>query len=257
MQYNTLTYVTDGPVGIITFDRPDIYNAMNGDLCDDMNALTPLIEQDDAIRVVIVKGSGRGFSAGGDLKELDHDPISDLIKTKYKPFIEAAANSDKLYIAQVHGAAAGIAAGFAMSCDFITMADNAVVYMPFAAIGLVPGGGNTLHLLNAMGYRRALQTIVEGAKINAEDCMIYGIASKLFTPEELDAKTLEWAQSLSKRASLSVSASKRLLRGMTGRTLGDAIDAESHEQDALARSQDFQRGKAAFLAKEKPVFQGN
>jgi 2-(1,2-epoxy-1,2-dihydrophenyl)acetyl-CoA isomerase len=257
MPYETLNYTTDGHVGIITLNRPEAYNAMNHPLRMDMIALTQAIELDSNIRVVIIKGAGRGFSAGGDLGDLDHDPISDLIEAEFKPYIENVANSSKLYIAQIHGSAAGIAAGFAMGCDFITMADNAAIYMAFAAIALVPDGGNSLHLLNAMGYRRALQAIIEGQKINASDCEKFGIASKVFTPDVLDDETLAWAHSLSERAPMSVTATKRLLRNMTGRTLNDAIDAEGQEQNPLTQSQDFQRGKAAFFAKEKPVFEGN
>lgn len=257
MTYQTLLFETNGPVASITLNRPEKYNALHHQTRMDLIAVTEAIEENDSIRIAIIKANGAGFSAGGDLGDFGYDPISKMIDEEFKPFFETISKSNTLYIAQVHGSAAGIAAGLAMSCDFITMAEDANLYMAFAAIALVPDGANTWHLLRAMGYRRALETIVEGQKISAQDCLTYGIANKVFTAETLDEETQKWAQSLAKRAPLAVAAVKRLLRGSETLTFEQAISAEGLEQDHVLRSNDFKRGAEAFFSKKPPVFEGN
>lgn len=256
-EFETVLFEVDGAVARITLDRPKQYNAFNKRLRADFTECVNLVENDDNIRICIVCGGGPGFSAGGDLTDFGYDPISKLIMGEFKPFLAAIAEGNKIYIAQIHGTAAGISAALAMSCDFIVMAENASIYMAFAAIALVPDGGNTWHLMNAMGYRRALEAIVEGRHITAAECLNYGIANKVVASSALSGETEAWAQELSLRAPLALAATKRLLRSMTGRKFVEAIEAEANEQNALVKSNDFKRGAQAFLSKQAAVFEGN
>ena len=246
----------DGPVASLTLNRPKQFNALDEELRSELRAVVGKLDADDEIRIVILKGNGRGFCAGADLAGgLDH-PLSNHIDREYKPALVGIAESPKIWIAQVHGTAAGIGAAFAMNCDFVTMADNATIYMAFAAISLIPDGGNTQLLLQNMGYHRALQTVLEGRKVPAQECLDCGIANKLFSEEELDAKTLEWAHSLASGAPLAMSAAKKLLRSVGAMNYGDAISTEGEAQTPLAHSDDFQEGVQAFFDKRKPVFSG-
>lgn len=245
-----------GAVATVTLARPNQFNAFNAQLRAALRKAIDDLERDDTVRIVILKGEGRGFCAGADLAEGMHPPVSGHLETEYKPLLVAIANSANLWIAQVHGSAAGIGAAFAMNCDLVTMADDANVYMAFAAIALVPDGGNTWLLLNQMGYHRAMQAIIEGEKISGQDCLRYGIANKLFAADELDAATLAWAQSLAQRAPLAMSAVKRLLRNVGHMSYDQAITAEGAEQDPLVESGDFRAAVKAFFDKQKPVFQG-
>ncbi len=247
---------TDGPVATLTLNRPKQFNALDADLRAELRQAIVDLERDDAIRVVILKGTGRGFCAGADLAKGFEHPVSAHIDREYKPALTGIADSSKIWIAQVHGSAAGIGAAFAMNCDLVTMADDATVYMAFAAIALVPDGGNTQLLLQNMGYHRALQAVLEGEKISAADCLAYGIANKLTSVSDLDRTTMEWAQSLATGAPLAMAAAKRLLRRVGSMNYADAISAEGLEQDALLESADCKAGVAAFFAREKPVFTG-
>ena len=208
------------------------------------------------MRVVILKGAGRGFCAGADLSGGFDQPISAHIDREYKPALTGIAQSSKIWIAQVHGSAAGIGAAFAMNCDLVTMADDATLYMAFAAISLIPDGGNTQLLLQNMGYHRALQAVLEGQKIPATECLQYGIANKLFSSDSLDAETANWAEQLASGAPLSMAAAKRLLRSVGRMDYGDAISQEGQEQTPLSQSADFKAGVDAFFKKQKPVFTG-
>ena len=251
-----LHYKTEGPVATVTLQRPKQFNALDEHLRAQLRAIISTVDEDDAIRVVILKGDGRGFCAGADLASgLDH-PLNQHIDREYKPALIGIAESPKIWIAQVHGTAAGIGAALAMNCDLVSMADDATIYMAFAAISLIPDGGNTQLLLQNMGYHRALQAVLEGRKIPAEECLSYGIANKLFAAGELDEQTGKWARALADGAPLAMAAAKRLLRKVGAMDYAGAISAEGLEQNPLAHSEDFKAGVNAFFDKKKPVLTG-
>jgi len=252
-----MLYEVDGPVATITLNRPKQFNALNDVLRQKLRAIVDTVDADDTVRVVILKGEGRGFCAGADLAGGIENPVSQHLEDEYKPALMGIANSSKIWIAQVHGSAAGIGAAFAMNCDLMTMADDATIYMAFAAISLIPDGGNTQLLLQNMGYHRALQAVLEGQKIPAGTCLDCGIANKLFAASELDDATKQWAQDLAAGAPLSMAAAKRLLRQVGHMSYRDTITAEGLEQNPLSQSNDFKAGVQAFFDKEKPVFKGN
>jgi 2-(1,2-epoxy-1,2-dihydrophenyl)acetyl-CoA isomerase len=244
------------PVATLTLNRPKQFNALNGELRAALQEAIREIEANESVRVVILKGEGRGFCAGADLASGLEHPVSKHLEEAYKPSLLGIAESSKLWIAQVHGSAAGIGAAFAMNCDFVTMAEDASIYMAFAAISLVPDGGNTKLLLDAMGYHRALQAIVEGRKIPANECLATGIANLIAPAGNLDAMTMDWAKDLASRAPLATAAAKRLLRAAGGLSFAEAFDAEGKEQDPLTMSHDFATGVKAFFDKRKPIFEG-
>ncbi len=245
-----------GAVATLTLNRPGQFNALDKVLRARLREIVVELETDLNIRVVILKGNGRGFCAGADLADGMDDEVSEHINREYKPSLTGIASSSKIWIAQVHGTAAGIGAAFAMNCDLVTMADDATIYMAFAAIALIPDGGNTQLLLQNMGYHRALAAILEGQKISADDCLRYGIANKIAPSGELDEITLSWAHRLAEGAPLSMAAAKRLLRQVGHMNYGDAISFEAEEQNPLLKSEDCRAGIEAFFKKEKASFKG-
>ena len=251
-----LSVEKNGSIADVTLNRPEQFNALNGELRQALREMVSDMESDPAIRIVIIKGAGRGFCAGADLTDGGEYPVSDHIDREYKPFLTGIADGNKIYIAQVHGSAAGIGAALAMNCDLVTLAESANIYMAFAAIALIPDGGNTQLLLQNMGYHRALEAVLEGEKISSGDCLKFGLVNKVFADEELGDKTRAWAENLAKGAPLAQGAAKRLLRQVGRQSFADAISTEGEEQNHLVLSDDCKIGIEAFFKKQKPEFLG-
>ena len=256
MTEDVLLIEKSGAVATVTLNRPDKLNAFNADLRAAMRDTVARLEEDDAIRVVILTGAGRGFSAGADLSAGPTSPTALHLDVEYKPFLTGIAQSNKIWIAAVHGPCAGIGAAVAQTCDLMVMAEDSYIYMAFAAIALVPDGGNTQLLLNAMGYKRALQAVLEGRKIPAAECLEYGIANKLTAADLVLTDARAWAEQLASGAPLATAAAKRLMRSVGGMSFGDVISAEGVEQTPLLKSKDCITGVQAFFTKTKPAFEG-
>ena len=177
MDYETIKTEVEGAVGIITLNRPDSLNAFNAQMRADFVAAAAEMEANDAVRAVVLTGEGRGFCAGADLKETGgtrDKTVTQILIEEYKPGIMAIANSDKTYISAVAGPASGIGAAYAQACDMMIMGESAYIYMAFAAIALVPDGGNTWQLVRQLGYKRAYEAILEGQKTREAQAVEWG-----------------------------------------------------------------------------------
>ena len=251
-----LLFEKDGAIARVTLNRPNAFNAMDEAMRAGFRQALHTINSDDDIRAVILSGAGRGFCAGTDLSENFDDSTDQFLDREYRPILNGVASSSKIWIAQVHGSAAGVGAAVALNCDLLTIADDASIYMAFAAIGLVPDGGSTWLLQRAMGNKLALQAILEGRKIPASEALSHGLANAVHPAASLAAETEALANRIANGAPLAAAAAKRLIRAMDGLSYEGAISAEAKEQALLSVSKDAKEGVSAFLEKRRPVFRG-
>ena len=246
-----------GAVAVITLCRPEAMNSFNRRLRLDLLAAFEQVAADRSIRVVVLTGQGRAFSAGADLKDLSLDQnIEERLQTEYRPILECIATMQQPVIGAVNGAAAGIGMAFALSCDLLAMAEDAFLLAPFTTISLVPDGGLCWLLVQLLGYRRAFQLSVESERIGAARCVELGLANKMVPAASLMDETLEWAEALSQRAPLSVSTTKKAMRFAAANDWASTFDLEAHEQLAMRASADHAEGVKAFFEKRKARFRG-
>jgi 2-(1,2-epoxy-1,2-dihydrophenyl)acetyl-CoA isomerase len=249
-------YQQHDAVAVITLYRPDAMNSFNTELRAALAFALEKAHEDDSVRVVILTGEGRTFSAGADLKAgIDRD-VAEILQVEYRPVQEAIANMPKPVIAAIPGSAAGIGLSIALNCDLLIMADNAFMLSPFTTISLVPDGGMNWMLVQQLGYRRAFQLSIECERVAADRCVELGLANRAVPAEELQSAALERAQALAQRAPLSLAATKKVMRFAANNDWGSAYDMEAQLQGELLGSDDNKEGIQAFFEKRAPRFTG-
>ena len=261
--YETVTIERHDAVARVVMNRPDALNTFNAALRRDLCAAVREMSADPDVRVVILAGAGRAFCAGADLSEsLGSGNASGLstelqINEEYKPIITGIAESPKLWISEVQGAAAGIGSALAMVCDLTLMTEKGYLYQAFAAIGLIPDGGATWLLLRAVGRKRAMEIILGGERVYGPRCLELGLCNRVVAEEELTATTFEWAQMLAAKAPLALQYSKRAVAVADSATLEELISAEATIQHILIDTDDFKEGVTAFFEKRPAQFKGS
>jgi len=255
-----LTYETDGPVAIITLSRPDAMNAVSARMRTEIAWAQKQAEDDRDIRVIILTGEGRAFSAGTDLKEgtrQGNASVTEHILKDYKPLIDAIGDSGKIYMAAINGVCAGVSLGMALNCDLAIMAEEAFLFMPFANIGLIPDGGSSWLFLQQLGYKRAFSAIMEGTQLDGQFCLEHGLVNRVVPKANIRQTAIDWAKSLAEKAPLSATFTKQILRAGQDLSFDEAIKFEAECQHYCEISKDSQEGIQAFKDKRKPVFKGH
>ncbi len=255
---NTVKYEQDGQVAIVALNRPDALNGFTTELCEELLAALETAWRDDAIRAVVLTGEGRAFSAGADLKQgFDGERTTQgKLLYEYRPALATIAQMPKPVIAAVPGFAAGVGLSFALHADLLIMAEESFILSPFTTISLVPDGGANWLLVRQLGYRRAFQLSIESERIGAERCVELGIANRTAPADTLRESAVEWAKALSKRAPLSIAATKKVMRAAMDNDWASCFELEAELQEMLRNSDDAKEGVAAFFEKREPDFQG-
>ena len=245
MSYETISLDVENRVATITINRPKMMNAFNEQLVWDMGDATEKVKNDSQIRVLVITGEGRGFSAGADLTERDASwsDTKDALLRGYYPFLKNIIEMPKPVIGSINGAAAGIGAALAMACDLRIMAKDSYIMSVFSNIALVPDGGLSFLLTRAIGYARALEYAIEAKKISSADCLSMGIANKVVELDALSSETKKWAEHLSKRSPQALSLTKKLMNDSITKSYDEIFKAEAEAQNNIFGSDEKYGGR--------------
>ena len=258
--YETVLIERHGPVAVVTMNRPDSLNTFNAALRRELLWAVREINGDDSVRVAVLTGAGRCFGAGADLTEEQDTSgkfrVEDQLNGEFKPVLMEISEGPKPWISAVKGACAGVSSSFAMACDLTVMAEDAYIYQAFAAIGLIPDGGASWHLVRTLGRKRAYEIIVTGEKVSAQKCLDWGLCNRVVAVDELLPATLAWAEELAGKAPLSLRYAKQALNGAIEQNVGDTITGEAKLQHLCISSEDAKEGFSSFLEKRAPVWKG-
>jgi enoyl-CoA hydratase/carnithine racemase len=259
MTYQTIKVETAEPsVVVVAFNRPDVANALSTQMGHDLLDAWNRLSADAGLRCVILRGEGRHFQAGADLKE--RNGMTDEAWAEQHRLFEAMIRAQLAcpvpVIAAVHGAAMGGGCEMALACDFAYAAEGARFGLPEAGLGILPGLGGTQLLTRAVGTRRAIELLTPAAPFTAEQACDWGLVSAVVPPDELLSRVLAVAARVASRAPLSVRGAKRVVHGGIDLELAEAMELELSVYNHLFTTRDRREGVASFNEKRDPVFEG-
>lgn len=253
MANEVLTEIRDR-VMIITLNRPDAMNAVNMALAEQLAAATDELDNNNDLSVGVVTGSGRGFSAGMDLKAFVDGGMPMVEGRGFGGITERSAA--KPLIAAVEGFALAGGLELALSTDLIVASSGAKFGIPEVSVGLFAAAGALLRLPRVVPYPVAMKMALTAKPITAEQALDYGMVAEVTEKGEALAKALELAEAIAKNAPLGLMASKQMLREMQGRTEAEFWQYQQSQIDVVFNSQDGVEGATAFAEKRAPNWRG-
>jgi enoyl-CoA hydratase/carnithine racemase len=256
-------YEEDDGVATVTFSRPERLNALTFDVYADIRDLTESLRRREDVRVLVMRGRGRGFCSGGDVDEI----IGELVKQGPREVYEFALMTGACVrnlreipqpvVAAVNGIAAGAGAVLAAAADIRVLAESARFRFLFTSVGLSGGDMGICWLLpRIIGMGRATEALMLGGEITSRDALAWGLASKVVADADLDAAVAEYAGRLKELAPWGLAMTKEMLNRAASNDYSSAVAMEAFTQTLLMTSEDFREFHAAFTGNRKPQFRG-
>jgi 2-(1,2-epoxy-1,2-dihydrophenyl)acetyl-CoA isomerase len=252
-----------GVVATLTLNRPSSLNTLDFALMDALVEATAEVAAEDGLRAVVIRGAGKHFMAGGDLRtfagELSKPPAqrnADFRRmiARLHSAIETLHRMPHPVVASVHGAVAGFGLSLMNACDLVIAADDAYFTSAYRNIGLTPDGGGSWSLPRLIGIRRAMEIMLLGERFDARRALEIGLVNRVVPAAELQAATDAMVNSLVSAPVLAIRNAKRLVRASLDNALSVQLDAEATSFGACAASDDFAEGIGAFLEKRPARF---
>ncbi|MEV2250519.1 enoyl-CoA-hydratase DpgD [Streptomyces sp. NPDC050147] len=251
-------------VAYVTLDRPDLLNAMDLRMHEELGAVWDYVEADDEVRVAVLTGAGeRAFSVGQDLKERARLNAGGAPPTTFGsrgqtgwPRLTDRFTLSKPVLARVQGYALGGGFELALACDLIIASERAVFGLPEARLGLIPGAGGAFRLIRQLPQKVALGHLLTGRNLDAAAALRYGLVNEVVPPARLDDCVAQWTRDLVRSAPLSVRAIKQAALASVDMPLPDAFTATYSWEERRRHSADVAEGVKAFTEKRDPVWTG-
>jgi enoyl-CoA hydratase len=250
----------EGDIGWVVLNRPGQINAINDGIRTGVPAALAELDADDTIRVIAIRGEGpRGFCAGADIKEQRQVETSLQVRRRMQGarWIEALDRVEKPVIAAIHGFCMGGGLELALACDIRFVSPDAVLALPETGLGLIPGGGGTQRLPRVVGPGRALDLLITGARMGAEEARAIGLVTRIASaPETLLPEVRLLAAQIATKAPVATAYVKQAARAALELDLKSGLDLELDLFSLLAPMQDVKEAAMAFREKRTPRFSG-
>lgn len=254
----SVTYEQHYDVALLTLDRPDRYNAVTQQLCDELVA--GLARAGDEARAAVITGAGKAFCSGADLSDLmdEYDrggpDLDSVIGSRFNPMVEALVDAPVPTVAAVNGAAAGAGMGLALACDIRVLSEDAFFLSAFIGLALIPDSGTTWLLPHHLGLSRAIDLTFSNRRMTAAEALDNGLTRDVVSRDEVVSRAQEIAAELADGPTAAYVATRRLLLGATRSDVATALAEERRLQGDLGTSPAHLEGMSAFLEKRSPDF---
>ena len=259
MTFGNLRYAVEGATATITLARPEVLNAIDSATLGELMAALAAAETDEAVRVVVVEGSGgRAFTSGADIREIARFGPREMAayNRRWLDWFDAIEACPKPVVASVEGWAVGGGTEMSLACDFVVCADTARFGLAEINIGVIPGAGAAVRLTRWLGRLRAKQILMLGEAIPGEQAVAWQLANECVPAAKLREATWAWADKLASKAPLALAAAKRCVNVGAESAMPVALEHELAEFLLLFASDDQKEGMAAFLGKRPPEWRG-
>ena len=257
MAYSNIMVETKGKVGLVTLNRPNALNALNGALIGEMSQALDAFEADDAIGCIVLTGSAKAFAAGADIKEMQTKTYMQAYKEDFIGSWDRVARSRKPVIAAVAGFALGGGCELAMMCDFIIAADTAKFGQPEIKLGVMPGAGGTQRLARFVGKAKAMDLCLTGRMMDAAEAERCGLVSRVVAADKLLEEALKAAETIASMSLPAAMMTKESINRSFETTLGEGIRFERRVFHAMFATDDQKEGMAAFVEKRPAKFKNS
>lgn len=257
MNYQNILFEIKNHTGVVTINRPDKLNALNNQTIEEIEDVINSIKNNSDIYVVVLTGSGeKAFVAGADIGELNNlDVISAKeFSDKGNRVFRAIETLNKPVIAAVNGFALGGGCELALACHIRIASDNAKFGQPEVNLGIIPGYGGTQRLARIVNSARALEMILSGDMITADEAFRIGLVNKIYPQAELLNKTLELADKIASKGQQAIRFALKAVKATDNMSLSEGLSYEASLFALTCGTEDFKEGTSAFLQKRKPDF---
>ena len=249
MDYETLIVEQRGPVTLVTLNRPQALNALNGQVLSDLLMATAAFDADPSQGCAVITGSEKAFAAGADIKEMQAMDFAAMYGTDHFVGWDRFVQTRKPVIAAVAGYALGGGCELAMMCDFILAADTAKFGQPEIKLAVSPGMGGSQRLARAVGKAKAMEMCLTGRMMDADEAERAGLVSRVLPAAELVEEAVKTATAIAGMAPLAVKANKEMVNAAFEGGLTAGVQFERRLFHGLFGTQDQAEGMAAFVEK--------
>ena len=247
---------TRGAVGLARLNRPDARNALSAELMEELAAVCERWDADEEIRCIVIAGSDDWFAAGADIRAMATRTLVETLTASGARFWERLAGVRTPLVAAVSGFALGGGCELALSCDLIVASETAEFGQPEILLGIIPGGGGTQRLARVIGKQRAMELVLTGRRISADEARSFGIVNTVAAGKEWLESALELAELVASRPPLAVRFGKQAVLAAEEAPLSAGLSQERRLYELAMATEDRVEGMNAFLEKRKPEFRG-
>lgn len=245
-----------GSVGLIRLDRPEVLNALSPELMVELAAALARLDRDRDVRAVVIAGVDRAFAAGADLAAMRDRSLETVLTHEANHFWADVAAVETPIIAAVSGYAFGAGCELALACDMIVASETALFAQPEISVGILPGGGGTQRLARAVGKHRAMDLVLTGARVCADEAHRLGLVNRVVPADRWLDAALELAEVVASKPPLAAMLAKRAVLAAEEAPLTAALSLERRLYEVAMATEDRVEGMTAFLERREPAWKG-
>ena len=256
MPYEMILVEQRGTVGLVTFNRLEVLNALNNQLLHELMDALFVFDNNSAVGALVITGNDKAFAAGADINEIAGRSMAEMKESDHVAVFSRIMAIRKPIIAAVSGWALGGGCELALSCDMIVASVTAKFGQPEITIGVIPGAGGTQRLAHTLGKALAMEMILNNRTLSAQEALQFGLVNRVVPVENYLDEALKLAEEIAGRAQLAVRLAKKLINQAYEQALSEALHLERQEFYNLFATEDQKEGMQAFIEKRKPVWKG-